>query len=215
MREKDPKSNISSTTDGSRSSRSRTDRIVVVGRVAHRRGPSRRRAVRVVVVGRVAHRRGPARRRTVRVVVVGRVAHRRGPACRRAVGVVEVGRVAHTVGRPGRRAVGVAVVRPVPHCRGRPHRRTICASVLRPLRLRHARTSEDDEGCQDSDCRFLFHFAFLFRVPILSRTLPLELNPSFFRISLLQSSYLSCAVLLNQCPLLENTQIPFVGGGAT
>lgn len=55
MREKDPKSNISSTSYRSCSSSRRTICVVVVGRVAHPSGPSRRRTVRVVEVGRVAH----------------------------------------------------------------------------------------------------------------------------------------------------------------
>ena len=50
MREKDPKSNISSTSYRSRSSRSCTIRVVVVGRVAHPVGSSTRGAIRTPVL---------------------------------------------------------------------------------------------------------------------------------------------------------------------
>ena len=108
-----PKSNVSSTSYRSCSSRSRTIRVVIIGRVAHPSGPSRRRAVCIVVVGRVAHRRGPSRRRAVRVVVVGRVAHPVGGSPRRAVcaSVLRPLRLRHVrTGDNGKRAVTILIV---------------------------------------------------------------------------------------------------------
>ena len=72
---------------------------------AYLRGGSGSGAIRIVVVGRVAHRRRPTRRGTVGIVEIRHITHCRCPPCRRAVGIVEIRRSA-------RRAAPSSRVRP-------------------------------------------------------------------------------------------------------